>query len=215
MNIEDMTLEEKVEVLNNLQAAVSHGRKLSSDEKGLWKKTCVSIKSEGYALGHRREGSEVVWFTKVPRQRHFTAELVKMDMRPPDGKPTRKGDCTTRAMAYCLQGVASYREIESEQYRLADELNTRRNTVGTWDRIMRDLGYVWVGFRKTVRRDNLARMLCDVKHPIIFRSSGHVAVIDNGKVIDSWDSRHGRCMKILVESNDLSFVKEILGSLVK
>lgn len=214
-------IKENISVLNALQTKVSFGHLLNDTEKAIWWKNCQSIKNAGYKLKKRRViGKGVEWYATVPRERHFTAELVKVNMRPNDGKPFCKGDCTTRAMAYCLQGVASYREIEEEQYRNAELKNrgragwnhVHRNTCGIWEITMLELGYVWVRLNKTIRRDNLAQMLSDIPHPIISESSGHVAVIDKGNVIDIWDSRHGRCKAILVDSNDVGIIGEILGN---
>ena len=144
-------------------------------------------------------------------------------MTPNDGKPTCKGNCTTRSMTYCLQGIFTYREIEHEQYRLAAVKNeerglyrgdyrhkVHRNSSGTWDIIMKDLGYGWIRLNHKVRRDNLAVSLREVSYPIITHSSGHVAVVENGYVIDSWDSRHGRCDMILVKNEDIDRIINIL-----
>lgn len=228
-------INELVDILNHLQNVVYSGRNLSSDEKKTWTETVREIKANGYVVKkktHTFMGRKVgVSWRAVPAQeatkksRNFSAEWKIVDMRPKDGKPTCKGDCTTRAMAYCLQEIASYREIEEEQYRLAEESNrekglrwgdgrakVHRNSQGLWDKIMVDLGYSWVRFSRTVRRDNLACFLrkASDSRPIISHSSGHVAVIDGGSVVDSWDSRHGRCDRILVYGNDLSKVKAIL-----
>ena len=227
-----MNIEEKVEVLNNIQRSVTLCHKLTDYERVLWLDTVHAIKNAGYVLKKKREmGAShaiVTWYATLPRQRHFTAEFVRISMRPDDGDSTCKGDCTTRAMAYCLKGAASYREIEQEQYRIAEEENRKhgykwgdgkykfhRNTNGVWDKVILDFGYVWIKFKKEVRRDNLAKMLSEATHPIISESSTHVAVIENGNVIDTWDSRHGRCMGILVDSNDLRMVKEIMGDNIR
>ena len=47
-------------------------------------------------------------------------------------------------------------------------------------------------------------------YPIITHSSRHVAVVDKGVVVDSWDSRHGRCDRILVKPEDKERVLEML-----
>ena len=223
-----------VDKLNKIQAKVYEDGRISYDDKAEWRALTLDIKWNGYvlrkkniknALG-RRVGT--IW-RAIPadgvtkRTRHFSAELKKIDMTPNDGKPTCKGNCTTRAMSFCLQGIFTYREIEHEQYRLAAEANEKkgrywgdgrrkvhRNSSGTWDVIMLDLGYVWIKFNRTVRRDNLAVALRNIEYPIITHSSGHVAVVDKGFVVDSWDSRHGRCDRILIKPEDTDRVLQSL-----
>jgi len=217
--------------MNRLQdkVFVEH-RKLFGSEKALWTSCVLDVRKNGYVLKKKFVKNEfgrkvkVIWYA-VPeseltkRSKKFKATWERIDMRPKDGLPTCKGDCTTRAMAYCLRGESSYREIEREQYRFAEEANRakglrwgdgrsklHRNTVGIWDKVMLNRGYVWVSFRKTIRRDKLAELLHDMAYPVITESSGHVAVVFRGSVIDSWDSRQGRCKGVLVKIADKHFV---------
>lgn len=229
-------IDEIVSRLNEIQANVYRGISLTAGDRFEWRNLANEIHMAGYVLRKKRVKNAYgrvvacIW-RAVPmdglktRTRHFSAPLKKIDMTPNDGMSTCKGNCTTRAMAYCLQGVFSYREIEHEQYRKAEEMNAKaglfhgdyrrkkhRNTNGVWDSIMTDLGYVWVVFRKTIRRDRLAIMLNSIPYPLITSSSSHVAVIENGAVIDSWDSRHGRCFSVLVKSEDAEKVVLAVGS---
>ena len=230
---ENEIVKQLVSRLNEIQSKIYRDGRITYDDKAEWKKLVLDIEWHGYVLRNksikngfgRRIGT--IWSAipkdkVVKRTRHFSAELKIVNMKPNDGLSTCKGDCTTRAMSFCLQGIFTYREIEHEQYRLAAEKNkgfcrgdgrqkVRRNSTGTWDMIMKDIGYVWVRLGKTVRRDNLAVALRDVSYPIITHSSGHVAVVDKGFVVDSWDSRHGRCDMILVKSEDTDTILEILG----
>ena len=220
--------------LNKIQAKVYEYGQISYDDKAEWRALTHDIQWYGYVL--RKKNVKNAWGRRIgtiwqaipaneatKRTRHFSAELKKIDMTPNDGKPTCKGNCTTRAMSFCLQGIFTYREIEHEQYRLAEEANkkkgcywgdgrrkVRRNSSGTWDSIMFDLGYVWMKFNHTIRRDNLATALRNMDYPIITHSSGHVAVVDKGMVVDSWDSRHGRCDRILIHPEDKEKVLEAL-----
>ena len=225
-----------VDRLNKIQAKVYEDGRISYDDKAEWRALTLDIKWYGYVL--RKKNVKNAWGRRIgtiwqaipedeatKRTRHFSAEWKKIDMTPNDGKPTCKGNCTTRSMSYCLQGIFTYREIEHEQYRLAAETNAkngrywgdgrrkvRRNSTGTWDSIMFDLGYVWMSFagNRKIRRDNLAIALRNMEYPIITHSSGHVAVVDKGAVIDSWDSRHGRCDRILVKPEDTEKILEAL-----
>lgn len=236
--IKEVSKSDKVQLLvdrlNKIQAKVYEDGRISYDDKAEWRALTLDIKWYGYVL--RKKNVKNVWGKRIgtiwraipanevaKRTRHFSAELKKIDMTPNDGKPTCKGNCTTRSMSYCLQGIFTYREIEHEQYRLANEVNAKhgrywgdgkrkvhRNSSGTWDTIMFDLGYVWMKFNHTVRRDNLALALRNIEYPIITHSSGHVAVVDKGVVVDSWDSRHGRCDRILIKPEDKKRVLEAL-----
>jgi len=122
-----------------------------------------------------------------------------------------KGDCTTRAMAYCLEGKMTYNEIEYEQYRLGRVLGTRRNTSGTWDRIMTRNGYGWIYLASKKARAVVAVMLREIDSPIISHSRGHVAVIHKGMVKDTWNSTDGRVDNLLVREEDIGKAVEILG----
>ena len=158
------------------------------------------------------------------RRRHFRAELKIVNTRPDDGRDYCIGDCTTRAMAYCLKGLFTYREIEHEQYRLAEMANKNegrkwgdgqhkyhRNSSSVWPLVMADMGYSWISICPTIRRDRLAEVLNHLlAYPVITRSSGHVAVVENGFVIDTWDSRGGRCDRLMVKSNDVNKVMSCL-----
>lgn len=235
MTENEKKVEELLKTMNDIQSRVFQGYGLDGEEKFTFRKCAYLIKNVyGYVL--RKRIVKNVWgrttgciWRAFPacevahRTRHFSAELKKIDMTPNDGKPTCRGNCTTRSMAFCLQGIFTYREIEHEQYRLAAVKNeerglcrgdysrkVRRNSFGTWDIIMKDLGYGWIRLNCKVRRDNLAVLLREVSYPIITRSSGHVAVVENGYVIDSWDSRHGRCDMILVKNDDIDKIIDIL-----
>jgi hypothetical protein len=220
--------------INAIQAKIYRDGHLNYSDKAEWKYLTLQIGISGFVLRSKtiKDGFgrriSTIW-SAVPieevskRSRHFSAEWKNIDMTPNDGKPTCKGNCTTRAMSFCLQGIFTYREIEHEQYRLAAEKNAEngsywgdgrrkvhRNTTGTWDMIMKDLGYKWVRLGRKVRRDNLAVALQGMAYPIITLSSGHVAVVDRGAVVDSWDSRHGRCDMVMVKAEDIDKVVEIL-----
>ena len=130
-----------------------------------------------------------------------------------------KGDCTTRAMAFILNGSMSYREIESLQYRLAYSAQSqgksvRRNSTSIWVRVLLDRGYneIVFSYGKKVKRSILGRMFnIGLTHPIASISKGHVAVIDtDGVVRDTWDSRGGRCYKLLVHKDDMGIVSRRL-----
>lgn len=149
--------------------------------------------------------------------RNKQSELVMTNVRPKDYKSHREGgsdncgDCTTRAMTYCLSGKMTYREIESEQYRLAHIRHTRRNTTGTWDSVLVRRGFNWVQLNNLKSRANIASYLASVDTPMVTLSRSHACAIHKGKVIDTWDSRGGRVYGILAKNEDIDKIITILS----
>lgn len=121
-------------------------------------------------------------------------------------KDFNKGDCTTRAMYYALNGSISYEDIEAEQYRLGKERGTRRNAIGTWDLVLKNRGFSWIEFSRLITREALALRLKSFENPMVTVSRGHACAIHMGKVIDTWDSRGGRCYGVLVRNADIGSV---------
>ena len=112
-----------------------------------------------------------------------------------------KGDCTTRAITYALNGEMTYAEVEKEQYRLAAAYGTHRNTTGTYDQILVNRGWRWIQFSKCVSRGEVAVYLAkslgkDVTALTLSRT--HIAAVKNGELIDTWDSRGGKVFAVLV-----------------
>lgn len=148
--------------------------------------------------------------TKNANRRNGECQFVYTDVRPKNRR-TLKGDCTTRAMTYCLSGKMSYDEIEREQYALAARMGTRRNSTGTWEIVITKRGYDKISLNCKIKRSVLAHLLAGViSHPIISRSSGHVAVIDKDGVHDTWDSRGGKCDRLYVFNEDAESIQQLL-----
>jgi hypothetical protein len=215
-------IDELVGKLNVLQAKCYDKGALSVEEKGEWSATCLAIRMQGYSLKHRKgwDGDKRIcrWWAvsnNATTGRNTECQYVYTDVRPNDGMRVLKGDCTTRAMTFILNGSMSYREIESLQYRLAYSAqaqgrNVRRNSTTIWSKVLLDRGYselMFAGGQK-IKRSVLGRMFnSGLTHPIASISKGHVAVIDtDGIVRDTWDSRGGRCYKLLVHNDDMSRV---------
>lgn len=209
-----------VDRLNAIQKKAFEGCLTFADRKE-FKVLARKLPSLGYRTSKRRVCDAsgrliaVTWSAKPISQscnegRNAECEFIFTDVRPKDRK-TLKGDCTTRAMAYCLNGVMSYDEIESRQYLLAAQKHTRRNTNGTWDIILAEHEYAKLKLGRSVKRSILARILANaITRPVASHSSGHVAVIDRDGVHDTWDSRGGRCLSIYVYKTDLGQVRETL-----
>lgn len=137
-------------------------------------------------------------------------DWVNMSNRP-DTYNTRdncKGDCTTRALTFCLSGEMTYNEVEDEQYRLAKVLGRRRNCTGVYDQILARKGWKWIQLSKTMARGEvavrLAKKLPNLKALTLSRK--HIAAVEGGKLIDTWDSRADRVFAIMVpgDSNTIN-----------
>jgi hypothetical protein len=217
MNEEIKTL---VSTLNGIQRNALRGS-ITKEDRAVWRSTWDRLHDLGYTGKKRKVRNawggiaEVVWSAvpKVEREkvsRNTECEFIPTDVRPKDRK-TLKGDCTTRAMAYCLNGVMTYDEIERRQYELAAKRHTRRNSNGTWDIVLVEHEYVKVRLARQVKRSVLARMLAAViTHPVVSHSSGHVAVIDKDGVHDTWDSRGGRCDALHAFKDDIEAIRRLL-----
>ena len=212
-----MNVKEIVERLNLLQCKAFGG--LTDEIRSEWKGLCEKL----HALGYRARRKGCMWYAsslKRANTRNTECEYIYTDIRPKDGRRTLRGDCTTRAMAFCLEGVMSYREIEAKQYALAASVKAegyrraRRNTNGIWEKVITELGYVRIGLTFRVKRSLLGRYLAgEIFSPVCAHSKGHVAVIDqNGAVRDTWDSRGGLCDYLLVNGCDLEKVRDVLTS---
>jgi hypothetical protein len=208
--------------LNTIQKKV-FDYSLTSADRREFKELTRKLGTLGYRASKRRVRDTfgcliaVVWSAKSIEQsrkdgRNTECEFIFTDVRPKNRR-TLKGDCTTRAMAYCLNGQMTYDEIESRQYVLAAQRHTRRNTNGTWDIILTEHDYAKINLWRSVKRSVLARMLAKViTRPVVSHSSGHVAVIDKDGVHDTWDSRGGRCDALHVYKTDVVVVRECLKS---
>ena len=219
LSVHPVSVEDCIRRLNAIQRSAYCGL-ISREEKSEWRAYTRKVAELDYTL-HKRSlknslgrkiGTE--WFaTKGEKiSRNTECEWIRTDVRPGDGIRTLKGDCTTRAMAFCLEGIMSYREIESRQYLLAAQRHTRRNTHGTWDIVIREKGWIQVNLLRHTKRSVLARILRGyISKPCISRSSGHVAAIDtDGRVRDTWDSRGGKVRAIFVHGNDYGSVESAL-----
>ena len=216
----DNELRIRLDRINAIQRKVFDGI-LTNSDRIEFKRECRVLKENGYSMKKRRVRGDfgqliaVIWSAvkteeRLKQSRNTECEFIFTDVRPKNRR-TLKGDCTTRAMAYCLNGQMTYDEIESRQYLLAAKRGTRRNTNGTWDIILTEHEYAKIRLFRSVKRSVLARMLANViTHPVVSHSSGHVAVIDKDGVHDTWDSRGGRCDAIHVYKTDLVVVREAL-----
>ncbi len=188
-----------------------------------------TITGSGHKMGTKSiknangEKIGVKWYIKSNGEKDCTkrncqCEWVNCDMSPDHSH--LKGNCTTRSLAFILKGELTYDEIEERQYQYAEIANRNdpfrrihyhRNTHGIWDKILtEEKGYKWIVCRVHKSRANIASYLKGIERPMISHSTGHVAIIQNGKVYDKWDSRGGRVKSILVHKDDYNKVRDIL-----
>lgn len=207
--ITDTEIASATDRFNFLQRKAYNGG-LTQAERDEWKRTSFRMRSEGYSLHKRKQhvdgyGKISVWRlvkdSETARNNECPYEFTNVR---PDRK-TLQGDCTTRAMTFCLRGIMTYDEIEAEQYRLASMFRTRRNTIITWEQLIMEHGYVKMMLPNRVKRSRLAAIIGKaITAPVISLSAGHVAVIDCGGVVrDTWDSRGGKVKAIYLKEEDL------------
>lgn len=219
LSVHSLSVEDCLRRMNEIQRSAYCGL-CTRNEKQEFRAYSRKVSELGYTI-HKRSLKNsfgrkigVEWFaTKGEKvSRNTECEWIRTNVRPEDGVRTLRGDCTTRAMAFCLEGIMSYREIESRQYILAAQKRTRRNTRGTWDIVIREKGWMQVNLLRHTKRSVLAQILRGhISKPCISQSSGHVAAIDtNGCVRDTWDSRGGKVGVIFVYGNDYGSVESAL-----
>lgn len=149
------------------------------------------------------------------RAKNF-AEFVVTNVRP--GNFNRNdyniGDCTTRSMTYCLNGIGinmTYNDIEAEQYKYAKIYHGPRNGCKIWDKVLTNRGFSWVQLNVRRNRAVVANVLHAIESPMVTISSGHACAIHKGKVLDTWDSRGGRVYGLLMRTEDVDNAMEILN----
>ena len=218
LSVKSVSVEDCIKRMNEIQR-LAYLRPISRDERDEFRTLSRKVAGLGCTV-HRRSikscgrkvGTE--WYATNAENvsRNAECEWVMTDVRPNDGCRTLKGDCTTRAMTFCLEGIMSYREIESRQYMLAAQRHTRRNTRGTWDVVITEKGWTKVNLVRHAKRSVIARILRgSLTKPCISLSSGHVAAIDtDGRVRDTWDSRGGIVKSLYVFGDDCYKVETAL-----
>ena len=203
-----------VEVLNKIQEKALCENRLTKQMRAEWRLAIGELRARGYNPKKHKEGKTIVWRAETfADSKNSESGFIYTNMRPADGKRTLKGDCTTRALAFCLDGLMTYREIERRQYDMGERFGTRRNNIRVWISLIEDFGYVNVRICGKPKRSVIGNMLAEkISSPIMARSSGHVSVIDQmGNIRDIWDCRGGRCDTLVVNRCDISAVMDALA----
>jgi hypothetical protein len=203
-----MNENELVGTLNEIQARVLATGRTPADNRN-FKAAWRQLTSMGFKVRRHRSRARGNLTIRYTIERLNGGNFLFTNLRPDDGYRTLNGDCTTRALAFILEGTMTYREIEREQYMLAAQRRTRRNSAGTWELVATHRGYVLARLDRGVKRGVLAEALRGIAHPLISRSSGHAAAIDTeGRVRDTWDSRGGVVKAVIIHHDDMEFAKE-------
>ena len=113
------------------------------------------------------------------------------------------GDCSTRALAYAFRSTLTYNQCKLKQFAAAQALGTK-----CWENRWRDVaeenGWKKITLNKHVTAAKVAEVLANrVKNPVFVKSRRHVAVVDNGAVVDSWDSRCKRILMVMVKRDEI------------
>ena len=138
--------------------------------------------------------------------------MVQVNMNP-EGKDIN--DCTTRALTYILtpRGL-TYAELRKEQNSAA--INSRGsakywNYANIWHHPLTTRGYTRIEFTgRQPTRTTVAKCLSRCAYPMAVESIHHVAVIEAGKIIDSWNSKGGHVTVIYVPTEHVDEVKALL-----
>lgn len=113
------------------------------------------------------------------------------------------GDCSTRALAYVFKQSMSYSQCKLKQVVAAHALGTRC-WENRWREVAEENGWKKITLNKHVTAAKVAEVLANrIKNPVFVKSRGHVAIVDNGAVVDSWDSRCKRIMMVMVKNDEI------------
>lgn len=160
-----------------------------------------------------RKSAELHVIVKPKKQGTKTHwKLVNMN---PHGN--HEGDCTTRALAWVFREKWSYSQLRAMQEKISAQSLGRSSKTwrSAWVDIARDEGWSSdIILKRHVQTAKIAELFHKglLKHPVFVRTTGHVAVVDDGIVVDSWDSRCKRVKQVLVQKEDLERAKRALES---
>lgn len=137
-------------------------------------------------------------------------KLVNMNPRG-----DHEGDCTTRALAWVFREKWSYSQLRAMQEKISAQSPAWGKTWrSAWVTIAHDEGWGDIILKRRVQTAKIAELFHKgmLKHPVFVRTTGHVAVVDDGVVVDSWDSRCKRVKQVLVQKEDFDMAKHALDS---
>ena len=203
---------EKIDFFNKTMIDIVFRREVSKAAIDEMKEVRVELTKEGYTqklywVSRNGKYKRVIQFLKR-RATVFASEFRKVSVRPENhagNYPT--GDCSTRAIAYVLG--KDYKEVFAAQHAKGCRWNT---VMGGIRDVMKPIGYDCLVLHKPLTLHKVAYVLSGSCEKYIAVSSNHAAAVDNGKVIDTWDSRATRIKTVIVPSKDSYAVCRILGA---
>ena len=147
-----------------------------------------------------------------PKKKGVLAPWKMVNMNP---HGNYEGDCTTRALAWVFRDKWSYSQLRAMQEKISARSSDWGKTWrSAWVDIARDEGWDFIVLKRHVQTAKIAELFHKglLKHPVFVRTTGHVAVVDNGELVDSWDSRCKRVKEVLVKKEDFDMAKHALDS---
>ena len=200
----------KIEFFNNTLIDLAFGRDVSKEVLLEMKGLEDSLTKEGYTqkpYWFERNGKckKVSQFRKR-RATVFASEFRKVSVRPETGNYPI-GDCSTRAIAYVLG--RDYKEVFAAQHAKGHRWNT---VMGGIRDVMEPQGYDCLVLRRPITLHKVASALEVTCEKYIAVSANHAVAVDNGEIIDTWDSRATRIKRVIVPCVDSDSVCRILGA---
>ena len=152
----------------------------------------------GYLPGGLDDGKLHIALKQKKRGVNVPWKMVNMN---PHGDEI--GDCSTRALAYAFRSTLTYSQCKFKHIAAAHALCTQ-----CWENRWRDVaeanGWKKIKLNKHVTAAKVAEVLANhVKNPVFVKSRRHVAIVDNGAVVDSWDSRCKRILMMMVKNDEV------------
>lgn len=164
-------------------------------------RTC---QNDGYKviIGHLPGGLDDGKFHVILRQkkRGVNVPWTLVNMNP---QGDEIGDCSTRALAYVFKQSMSYSQCKLKQVAAAQALGSQY-WENRWRDVAEENGWKKIKLNKHVTAAKVAEVLANhVKNPVFVKSRRHVAIVDNGAVVDSWDSRCKRILMMMVKNDEV------------
>lgn len=203
----------KISRINELQVISYRNGGLTQDQRNEWNGITSELEKDGIKLGRKYSYGRTIWYAKRNMKANMVCEMDFVDMSPKHKH--LKGNCTTRAMAYCLPN-SHYDDIEQEQYRFAKTQSEyvgrtfHRNSRGIWEKVLTHRGWKRYKLNGTIRRDRVTNLLRQSVNPIVTVSCSHASVAHAGKCVDTWDCRGGRVCELVVSPEDFGLVERKL-----
>lgn len=152
----------------------------------------------GYLPGGLGDGKLNIIIKQRKRGVNVPWKMVNMN---PHGDEI--GDCSTRALAYAFRSTMTYSQCKFKQVAAA-QASGAKYWENRWRDVAEENGWKKIKLNKHVTAAKVAEVLVNhVKNPVFVKSRSHVAIVDNGVVVDSWDSRCKRILMMMVKNDEV------------